>query len=114
MPIDAGDKVHTVERRAFDNDLRRHFVGEVTGMGESFMTVRGWVFVFDTGSATYKRHPEQRVRVISLVDSRLIINIIPENVEVENVRYTTSEDGGLRVTDEAEFSLSVNEFGFNR
>lgn len=114
MGLSIGDKVHVVERRLFESDLRRHFIGEVIDTDLSTVVVRGWVFIFDGSSASFQRHPEKRTRVVSLVDARILVNLLPDEAQVENARYETDDNAGLTVTDGANFSLAMNEFGFRR
>ena len=42
-----GEKVFVITRRLFDEDLRRHFVGEVQEITNVAMRVQGYSFVFD-------------------------------------------------------------------
>ena len=43
--IDVGDKVHIITRRLFEDDIRRHFVGEVTRVSGELQEVQGYTFV---------------------------------------------------------------------
>ncbi len=77
------------------------------------MRVRGYVFLYDSGTTLYLRSAEQRTRVISLTGDGLIINIVPPETNIEEVRYEDQE-GRLVVTDGEAFRLDINEFGRNR
>ena len=77
------------------------------------MRVRGYVFLYDSGTTVYLRSTEQRTRVISLTGDGLIINIVPPETNIEEVRYEDQE-GRLVVTDGEAFRLDINEFGRNR
>ena len=46
MIVKPGDKIHVMSRRNFDNDLRRHFVGEVTQASDVAVLATGYVFVY--------------------------------------------------------------------
>jgi hypothetical protein len=48
--------------------------------------------------------------VLGLADSGQIINVIPETVNLENLRYEMSPQKRLVVTDRDMFSLDINEF----
>jgi len=113
MALDVGEKIHVIERRRFDTDLRRHFFGIVERVTESTIRAVGYVFVYDPGTATYLRSTHLRTRVIPLASDGLIINVAPESTSVEAVRYEESA-GRLVVTDGAEFTIDINEFGRNR
>jgi hypothetical protein len=114
MALKAGNKLHVVTRRLFEHDLKRHFVGEVVSVDESLVVARGYVFVFNPFEDEYIRRPELRTRVFDISDSGHIVNVIPDDVVIENVVYTQSEERRLIVTDGKAFQLDVNEFGFRR
>lgn len=105
-----GEKVHIISRRLFQDDPRRHFVGEVEAVSEGLARVRGYTFVFHSGRNEYEKHPEERVRVISLLDAGNLMNVPPQDVRVEALRYQFAH-GRLVVTDRAGYSLDINEFG---
>ena len=115
MTIDAhvvlapGEKVHVIVRRLFDEDVRRHFVGEVLAVTGNRVRAEGYVFVYHDGRAEYERKPEKRVRVLSLA-TPLTVNVIPSNVDIDRITYRQGENG-LVVTDGIDFSLCINEFG---
>lgn len=111
MLIEVGEKVHVIERRLFETDVRRHFCGEVERCEDDAMRVRGYVFTFDSSLSQYVRSDGERVRIIPLAGSGFIINVIPGDTQVEDVAYVVSDDGRLIVTDGGHFSLDINEFG---
>jgi hypothetical protein len=110
MLLNPGEKIHVMTRRYFDGDLRRHFAGQVVAANESAARVRGYAFVFYPGSNEYVRRPDLRERIIALNDAGNIINVIPENVNLEELVYHPSEEKRLVVTDRRSFSLDINEF----
>jgi len=113
MPIEPSAKIHVAERRAFETDVRRHFVGEIVEARDAYVVARGFTFVYDTATAEFVKRPEVRTRVIPLVDARLCINVIPESVDLAEVTYA-SIGGKAIVTDGDAWSLDVQEFGINR
>ena len=52
--IETGDKLHIITRRLFPDDLRRHFVGEVTRAIGHLCHLQGYVFVFNSGTNEYR------------------------------------------------------------
>lgn len=110
MLLDIGDKVHVIERRMFDGDVRRHFFGTVERVDTPAMRITGYVYIYDSNSSAYVRGKELRTRLIPLAASGFVINVAPSETNVEDVRY--EEQGGrLTVTDGGSFSLDINEFG---
>lgn len=110
MVLDIGEKVHVITRRLFDNDLRRHFVGEVKAISEVAARLEGYVFVFDASHNRYVKRPERRVRIIGLVDSGNIINVLPPHLEIDDLSYQVSGENHTVFTDGVSFSLDINEF----
>ncbi len=76
MVIDVGEIVHVIDRRGFEADLRRHFVGVVEQVDKLALRVVGYAFIYDTSDSTFIRRDEKRTRVIPLT-SGLIINVAP-------------------------------------
>ena len=110
MLLQPGEKIHVITRRCFEGDLRRHFVGQVVFATECAARVQGYAYVFYPGSNEYVRRPDLRERIIALSDAGNIINVIPQNVDLEELVYRPSEQNRLVVTDRKSFSLDINEF----
>jgi hypothetical protein len=104
-----GERVHLIERRLFPGDVRRHFVGEIEASTDRAMRVKGYLFVFDSGSSAFLKKPEVRMRLVPL-DNRVIINVLPEGIAIEDVHYTHDLEGNLSITDGKGFELDISEF----
>lgn len=111
MLIEKGDKIHVIFRRQFKEDLRRHFAGEVLEATEFAAKAHGYVFIFETSKNEYVRRNDPRTRIISLIDSANIVNMLPKGVEIEDLDYVLSEDNRLVVSDGKDFLMDINEFG---
>jgi hypothetical protein len=105
-----GDKVHIMTRRLFADDVHPHFIGEIAAVSGPLFKARGYVFVFDSASNSYIKHPALRTRLFSLSDAGHIINVIPEDVDLDALKYRVASSR-LEVTDGVGFSLQINEFG---
>ncbi len=113
MILEPGDKIHVITRRAFDGDIRRHFVGEVSSAGETTARAEGYAFVFNLSRNEFARRPELRERLVALSDARNLIHVLPPDVELAQLEYRT-EANRLYLTDGKQFRLDVNEFGAQR
>jgi len=49
-----------------------------------------------------------------LIDAGLVINVLPEEVILEEIRYRRNEKNQCIITDEKSFKMNVSEFGLNR
>ncbi|MEZ4484783.1 MAG: hypothetical protein R2864_09340 [Syntrophotaleaceae bacterium] len=114
MMLSKGEKLFVITRRQFEGDLRRHFVGEVQGTTEWAVRVQGYLFVYDNVNNVYVRREGERTRIFSLVDAGLVINLLPREAVLKDVRYRADEEDHLVLTDEKSFKLDINEFGFYR
>ena len=108
--IENGDKLHIMTRRLFEEDVRRHFAGEVTAVSGYLVELRGYTFVFNTSVNEYRKLPAIRTRVFSLGDSGHIVNKMPRDLDLDSIFYRVIEHQ-LVVTDGQSFSLAINEFG---
>jgi hypothetical protein len=105
-----GDKLHIMTRRLFADDVHPHFVGEVSAVAGPLFRAEGFSFVFDSGTNSYVKHPAARTRLFSLSDVSHIINVIPQEVDLNSLQYCIVA-GRLAITDSRGFSLEINEFG---
>ena len=110
MLLNPGDKLHIITRQRYENDLRRHFAGEVQTVTESTVLVKGYSFVFDGISNEFKRREDVRIRIFPLTDAGLIINLIPKETNIDNVTYELSAENHMVVTDGKHFTLDLREF----
>ena len=108
--LEVGDKLHIITRRQFEGDIRRHFVGEMTGISGGLQEVQGYTFVFNRGTNEFKKRPELRTRIFSLGQADFIVNKIPREVTIASLEYRFIEKR-LVVTDGGKFALDINEFG---
>jgi len=113
MIINKGEKIHFIRRRNFIDDPRRHFLGEVKEAEGTVIRVEGRIFVFDLSKGEYLKKARKRTTIINPGDSGYIVNIIPTDVDIEQLVYKRVE-GSLVVTDGKSFFLDINEFGANR
>jgi hypothetical protein len=111
MIIDVGEKVHIIERRYFVGDISRHLVGEIVKSSDNAIRVKGYVWVLDVRKG-FIRKPEARERLLYPGD-RSTINIIPKEVNLDEVKYVISPEGVI-VTDGKKFRLDIREFGSKR
>jgi len=114
MIIEKGEKIHIIARKLWENDHRRHFLGQVKRVEGSIARVEGYVFIFNPFKDEYIRRPELRVRVVDLAADRFVVNIIHPATVLENVRYEYSKERRLEVTDGEAFTLDINEYSPGR
>ena len=102
-----GEKVLIIDRKLFAEDIQRHYVGEITKTSDNALKVKGHVWIRDQIKG-FVRKTGNRERLVYPSD-RTIINIIPENVNLNEIKYVHA-GGTVVVTDEKNFTLDVTEF----
>ena len=103
--IQPGEKVHIIERKHFEFDPMRHFVGEVLSISHNVIRLQGRGWVFDLSKGTFIRKQELRERVM-ILGERQIINII----KIDDIVYEQKDEKTLIVTDNINYSLNISEF----
>ncbi len=109
-----GMKVHVVYRRLVEDEVRKHFVGEVIGHNDVAMLVRGHAFVFDINSGRFRRKEDTINRLVPTADGCVVVTVLPDAVELASVDYSTDHNGILELSDGKGFSFDINEFGVIR
>jgi len=107
-----GEKIHAIHRRHFEKDARRHFVGEVESYEHGLARASGYVFVVDDlNKHMFVKRPDRRTKLIPISSGEVIVNVIPDSVDVERVHYEL-KDRALHVTDGKSWRIDVKEFGW--
>jgi reverse gyrase len=110
--LSPGEKIHVIHRRQFEKDARRHFVGEVESYEHGIARASGYVFVVDDlNKHMFVKRPDRRTKLIPISSGEVIVNVIPESVDVERVHYEL-KDRALHVTDGKSWRIDVKEFGW--
>lgn len=110
MIISPGEKIHIVSRPLFEEDTRRHFIGEVINAEGDLVRARGYVFVLDRRRERFHKLPELRIRIFGFRDARLIVNVIPNDTDLDTTDCRVNDQSRLVVSDGKSFSLDIHEF----
>lgn len=110
--LQPGEIIHVIHRRRFEKDVRRHFVGRVEACEAGVARAAGYVFVIDDLSQhLFTKRPDRRTKLVPFASGDVIVNVLPETVDIELVRYEL--DGRkLWVTDGNDWKMDVKEFGW--
>ena len=110
MIIQKNEKIHVVYRALYEGSTRRHVIGEVTEAEGSVCRIYGYVFIYDTNATEFVRKQNKRTTVIDLAESGYIVNIVPNDVDLDGVIYRYLGGEGAVLTDGKNFQLNINEF----
>lgn len=110
--LNPGENIHVIHRRCFDKDVRRHFVGRVESYESGVARASGYVFsIDDLSKHLFVKRPDRRTKLIPIGSGDVIVNVIPESVDIERITYVL-HDRSLKVTDGENWSMEVKEFGW--
>lgn len=113
MIVEVGEKLHITYRRMFPEDVVRHFVGIVVRVTDLAIRLKGFVWVFNSGKGTFIRKPDMVERIF-FPDDAQIINVLPQNAEIEQITYMNDPTKGMGITDGRTFFLEITEFSAMR
>jgi hypothetical protein len=109
--IAVGEGVIIITKRAFPDDVRRHFIGTVTACSDALVRVEGHAWIA-SNIGQYERRSDLRTGVFSLSSGDEVVLVVPAAVDVEALTYRLVT-GRLIITDNVEFSVEITEFGGN-
>jgi hypothetical protein len=107
MILQIGEKVLVIHRQLFERDAKRHFIGTVEQCEGSLARVKGYLFALDATSNEFVKRPSLRTRIIAMDDAAVIVNVLPDNVQIEKVAYSHESGGDTLVTDGSEWRLDL-------
>ena len=109
--LDPGELIHVLHR--FEKEIKRHFIGEVQCVEDGIARVSGYVFVVDDPRThVFVKRPDRRVTLVALSDGELLINILPQPVNLDDVHYE-DKNHRLYVTDGKKWKMDLKEFGWD-
>jgi hypothetical protein len=108
MILQPGEKVHIIHRRLIDKEAHRHFVGVVEGYESGIARVTGHIYAVDRTKFLFIRRPEPRTRIVALSSGDLLVNVLPESVDLEKIVYK-QQKSAVRVTDGSDWYMDLSE-----
>lgn len=106
--LEQGDRVLVAHRRLFATDETRFFVGRVDEYDAGVVKVTGWSYVKDSWAGGIVGKEEIRTKLISVASGTSIIYQLPKHVELEAVRFESS-DRRVLLTDGGDFVMNLTE-----
>lgn len=104
-----GEKLHVVERRKFEADLRRHFVGEVDYCSDYHLRATGNLYVFNGSTGLFERIEPVRTRLFAN-DNNIVITVLPTEFDLTTALYKRVRNEML-FCDASGFTMELGDFG---
>lgn len=108
MILKPGEKIHVIHRQLYEGDARRHFIGTVEACDGALARVKGYLFAMDAKLNQFVKRDTLRTRVISLDCGSMIINVLPEQVQVDKITYKYRPAGDILVSDGSDWHLDLS------
>ena len=106
----AGDKVLVVQRRLFEGDEPRFFVGEVESCADTVAAVVGRTWVRDPFSGQIVGKQDERTKLIPLAAGTFITYRLPAATDVAAVRIEQDgATGRVVLTDDRTLLMDLSE-----
>ena len=112
MILQAGDKLLVVHRRLFLDDPPRFFVGSVDRYEAGIAVVHGHTWIRDILAGDYHRKADLRTKILSIISGGLLIYLLPEEVEIHHLTFT-SKGASVLVSDGREFFMDLTEYAIH-
>lgn len=97
MILDKEDTVLVSNRRMFESDEARFFLGRTIACEGPLVKVEGFTFVRDLSSGTFVKKDEKRVKVLSLDSPGFIVYQLPNDVSLETANIKSGDGDALLV-----------------
>jgi hypothetical protein len=107
MILKPTEKVHVIHRPLFKGDVHRHFVGIIKECTENLARITGYIYSINSLTCAFARRPEIRTRIIPLTSGGMIINVLPDFVDIENLEYKVQK-GSIRITDGTSWHMDIS------
>lgn len=108
MILECGDVVLLSNRRMFQSDEARHFLGRVIACEGDLIKAEGYTFVRDLGNGHVVRKPEKRIKVLSLASAGYIIYQLASDIDVDRADIE-SGNGDAILVDRNQRVLNLSE-----
>lgn len=108
MVLVNGDTVLVSNRRMFERDESRYFVGRTIACEGPLLKVEGFSFVRDLATGYVVKKDEKRVKVVSLASPGYIVYQLQSDINVENVDIE-SGDGDAILVDGDRHIMNLSE-----
>lgn len=108
MILDSGEVVVVSNRRMFERDETRFFVGRTIACEGALLKAEGFTFVKDLSNGHIIKKEEKRIKVLSLDSPGHIVYQLPSETDVDNVDIE-SGNGDAYMVDGKRRLLNLSE-----
>ncbi len=114
MLLKPGEKVHCGLLAQYEGQARRAFIGVVEAYEDGVARIRGRSWLYDALQGIYTSKEDERVRLIAVTSGRYVVNVLPIETDMAQVRYHLRPDASLWLTDGSALMMDVSEGDLRR
>lgn len=107
MVLKHGEKLHLIHLPRYEGDAHRHFVGAIEAVDGPLIRVKGYLFAKEGKTNEFKRREPLRTRIVSLHSGAVLVNVLPDSVQIEKVVYRPAGGGGFAITDGSDWHMDI-------
>jgi hypothetical protein len=108
MLLNDGDVVLVSNRRMFERDESRFFLGRTIASEGALLKVEGYTFVRDLSSGQIVKKDEVRIKVLSLASPGYIVYQLPRDTNI-NMAMIQGENGEAILADGSREIMNLSE-----
>ena len=108
MLLNKGDTILVANRRLFETDESRFFIGSVDEYEAGIVKATGRSYVRDVMSGRMIEKADKRTKILSLSSGTFLIYQIPGAPSPDAMKFT-EEEGRLSLTNEKGFRMDLTE-----
>ncbi len=97
MILEIGDTVLISNRRMFERDEARYFLGRTVACEGSLLKVEGFTFARDMTDGHVIKKDEKRVKVLSLASPGYMVYQLPSDINIESVEIESNDGDAILV-----------------
>lgn len=108
MILEIGDIVLVSNRRMFERDETRYFLGRTIATDGTLLKAEGYSFVKDLGNGQIVKKEERRIKVLSIASPGHIVYQLPSDIIVDDVDIESGE-GDAYLSENGRRILNLSE-----
>ena len=108
MVLQSGNKVLIVQRRLFEKDSPRFFVGTVDVCEAGLVKVTGYTHFQDKMTGHVQRKDDVRTKVIPIASGTVLVYLLSDDTRIDDLHFihTSSQ---VMITDGSNFRMDLTE-----
>lgn len=109
MILETNEILIVVNRRLFERDRARFFIGRVQGCDAGVARVTGTTWTQDTFNGRFVRKSDERTKLIPLQSGAYLVYVLPSDLDINHLELANDEQGRLWLRDRKGWKMDLTE-----